>query len=416
MGRIITIIVVPLLLGGAAFFGYTAYHKLNMVKPGATFEQKRQATVSASSTDPIPYQPEAQMMTQSKQVQGEHEQEEANGEAIARQAEKNDTGATSTYTYDSSTCRNSSTSAYLCFSSYYRTLVQNYGADVAFADIKKRFNENGDIVSLCHPFMHVIGNAAATNYKTVSEAYLHGDSFCWSGYYHGILEGVIARIGIANLPANINTICADIPGKETYNFDYYNCVHGLGHGIMESLGDEVFKSLAMCDNVNGRWEQESCYSGVFMENIIVNTNLGGANKASEFLKPSEPLYPCTAVEDKYKGQCYLGQTSYALEVNNYNFSKTVPLCTTVAQPYRDICFQSIGRDAANQALHDADRTKITCALASDANDRMNCMVGAVKEFVSYYHGVKEAHAYCNILDDAERTNCNATADDYFRVF
>ncbi len=365
------------------------------------------------------FQPEAQMMTQSKLVAPEHEAEEAIAEAVAKDIANRPITAvddTKPYSYQTDICKVVTSTPYICLSGYYRTLMRAYGADTSFADIKQRFKDDPKVVALCHPLMHIIGQEASKNYKTVSEAYLHGDNFCWSGYYHGILEGVIARIGIDNLPRQLNTICADIPGRLSYNFDYYNCVHGLGHGIMEALGDDVFKSLTMCDNLDGSWEKESCYSGVFMENIISNDNYGSPGSASAFLKPTEPLYPCGAVADQYKTQCYLGQTSYALEVNKYDFAKTVPLCQPVAEPYRAICFQSIGRDAANQALHDAQRTKTTCSLATTAKDMSNCVIGAVKEFVSYYHGVAEAKNFCTILDGNDSTLCADTADSYFKVF
>ena len=223
---------------------------------------------------------------------------------------------------------------------------------------------------------------------------------------------MIARIGKKNLPAKLDTICADIPGKATYNFDYYNCVHGLGHGIMEALGDEVFQSLAMCDNLTGDWERQSCYSGVFMENIIAYDRDG----ISDFLKPSDPLYPCDAVAEPYKAQCYLGQTSYVLQISNYNFKTIFNLCAGAVEPYRDICNQSAGRDAANQALHDTEKTKATCSFPVDPNDRANCVTGAVKEIISYYHSEDQAKQFCGALNYNDQSECLATADSYYTAF
>lgn len=303
---------------------------------------------------------------------------------------------------------------YICLTKYYQDLENNFGTVIAVGDLKQRYNEDSFVASECHPIMHTIGRAASKKYASVSEAYRYGDSYCWSGYYHGILEGVVSRIGLANLPVMLDTVCADLPGKAIYNFDYFNCVHGLGHGIMGLLDDEIFQSLKMCDNLKGWWEQQSCYSGVFMENIITNQNVADPDHHSIYLKPQEPLYPCTAVEAKYKDQCYLGQTSYALQVNSYNFNPVVELCATVEQPFRSICFQSIGRDAANQAGHNSDITKNTCAKATDANDFTNCVIGAVKEIISYYHGIKEAQGFCAILDDVNKDVCGSTADSYFK--
>jgi hypothetical protein len=290
--------------------------------------------------------------------------------------------------------------------------VATKGVDAAFADIKIRYNKNAFIESQCHPLMHTIGQAAAKLYPVVSEAYLHGDSFCWSGYYHGILEGVALRVGKSNFESQLNTICADIPGKATYSFDYYNCLHGLGHGVMELNEDDVFASLKACDVLTGLWEQESCYSGVFMENIIAES----INHTSKYLKASDFLYPCDAVDSKYKSECYLGQTSYALEKSNYDFTKVSALCGTVEEPFRDICYQSFGRDAANQAQHDSQKTSNTCSLGITQNDVQNCIVGAVKEFISYYHSDAQAKTFCDIINKSNQAGCLSTTEQYYKQF
>ena len=319
------------------------------------------------------------------------------------------------YVYDADLCENSP-ALYGCYVDHYKTLVKDYGVTTASADIQKRSQESSSILSQCHPLMHVIGRQAVGNYKTISEAFANGDSFCWSGYYHGIMEGMIANIGLENLSKELNTICADIPGKDTYNFNYYNCVHGLGHGIMAILKDELFDSLKMCDSLTGFWEQESCYGGVYMQNIIDSTNVADHKNGVKYLKPAEPLYPCTAVDTKYKGQCYLGQTSYALQVTGFNYKKVFVLCGTVEQPYRDICNQSMGRDVANQAHHEKQKTKEMCEMATDPNDITNCVIGAVKEIISYYHSDKEALEYCKILGGNDKDICTTTAKSYYSNF
>lgn len=301
---------------------------------------------------------------------------------------------------------------YGCFKDFYTKLVRSEGVDVAFADLKEKYKTDNYVVSQCHPLTHVIGREAALLYDTVGKAYLHGDSFCWSGYYHGVLEGIASRIGVDDLPKKMDSICVEIPGKASYNFDYFNCVHGLGHSVMELLGDDVFKSLAMCDNLSGNWEKESCYSGVFMENIIAY----GLTGTSKYLKDDDLMYPCTAVENVYKNQCYLGQTSHALIKTNFDYKKIFDLCSTLEASYRDICNQSMGRDVANQAYHKAELTRDNCWLATDKRDRDNCVIGAVKEFISYYHSDKEANSFCAILPKDSMGNCQAVAASYYQSF
>jgi hypothetical protein len=324
-------------------------------------------------------------------------------------------GATSTplpYAFSADICNKNTPNHFDCFKAYYQKLVSKYGVPVAFSDLKKRYPLDAFVSAQCHPLTHAIGFQAYNTYPSVTEAYAHGDSFCWSGYYHGVLEGAVAKIGWDNLPAKIDTICAQIPGKESYSFDYYNCIHGIGHGIMELESDDVFTSLKMCDHLTGSWQQSSCYGGVFMENIIAF----GRDGSVPYLKKDQPLYPCTAVDDKYKAACYLGQTSFAVDQNGGNFTKIFELCATVAQPYRDICNQSLGRDAANYARHDAAQSKANCLLSPDTNDQYNCILGALKEMVSYYHSDTQAKTFCNILGGDQKSRCLADTGSYYKAF
>jgi hypothetical protein len=320
----------------------------------------------------------------------------------------------SAYVYEKVVCTPSgATSTSECLSTYYENLVQTYGADVAIKDIKQRSIADPFINSICHPLMHTIGVAASLGYATVSEAFLYGDPFCWSGYYHGVMEGVVAYTGIEQVEGQVNTICANISGKESYSFDYYNCVHGLGHGISELKEHELFDALQICDSLEGNWEQQSCYGGVFMENIIYYNRSG----SSKYLNADEPLYPCTSVDERYKSQCYLGQTSFALQVSGNDFKKVFEMCAGVPeQTYRNICHQSMGRDIASQANHQKEKTKLDCALALTGNDQKNCMVGAVKEIISFYHSDKEAEEYCSIQDQGLKENCFSVATEYYKTF
>ncbi len=107
---------------------------------------------------------------------------------------------------------------------------------------------------------HVIGRAAAKKYPTLTETYKHGDNFCWSGYYHGAIETVAQRIGPDKILAQINTVCAEFLKARPYSFDHYNCVHGMGHGLMAVQNDQLFTALKSCDSFEGDWQQQSCYS------------------------------------------------------------------------------------------------------------------------------------------------------------
>ena len=251
-------------------------------------------------------------------------------------------------------------------------------------------------------------------YGDIPTTYSHGDSFCWSGYYHGAMEATVAKIGPDKVLDQAATICAPLgEGEQKYSFDHYNCVHGLGHGFMGIKDSELFDSLDICDTMTDDWERESCYSGVFMENIMAKDN---PSHPSKELRADEPLYPCTDVENKYKTQCYLMQTSYALETQNYDFKKVFDLCGTVESEFRPTCYQSLGRDASGNTASDVAKTNANCMLGEDYEARSNCVVGAVKDFISYYHSDTKAKDLCDSFDTDLRQVCLDTAEEYYVGF
>ena len=308
-------------------------------------------------------------------------------------------------------CVNQQVQTFGCYEDYYGSLVRTKGVAAAFADLRTRYPQNGYIQSQCHPITHVIGRVAAEVIGDVGKAYSQGDSYCWSGYQHGVMEGIIGKIEPAELPSKIDTVCNNIPGKESYSFEYYNCVHGLGHGVMYISQNELFDSLEMCDNLSGGWEQASCHGGAFMENVIVDNK----NHFTKYLRPSEPLYPCTAVDDKYKGTCYLMQTSYMLKVLGGSFEKVFEQCSTVGV-YSSICYQSLGRDASGRSISNIEATKRDCGVGKNYDQKSNCIIGAVKDFISYHHSDVQAKQLCAALEPELQQVCTQTAESYYVSF
>jgi len=295
---------------------------------------------------------------------------------------------------------------------YYTELVQKEGIDAAFIDLKSNYKKNPRTRKICHDIVHFIGRAAVDKYPSVEDAFKYGDAFCWSGYYHGVMEKILSQKPLFNESEKINSICENIPGRERYSFDYYNCVHGLGHGFMYITDNELFESLETCDKFDGWWERESCYGGVFMENV--NTNL--RYHYTKYLKDDDPLYPCNVASIRYKPSCYLMQTSYILDINGADFSGVFNLCKEVEEPYTDICYQSLGRDASGYSVSDVKKTSRICLLGKDFRQRSNCVIGAVKDFISYFHSDVEAKKLCSSLPEELKEKCFQTAREFYKVF
>ena len=150
-----------------------------------------------------------------------------------------------------------------------------------------------------------------------------------------------------------------------------------------------------------------------MENVIVDNKYHNA----KYLKSSDPLYPCNAAAEQYKDTCYLMQTSYMLTVVNGSFSRVFELCASAEEKYRSTCYQSLGRDASGRSSSNVSQTKAWCQLGTDLNQKQNCAIGAVKDFISYFHADTQAKQLCAAFDDAQvRETCTSTAEAYYKIF
>jgi hypothetical protein len=301
-----------------------------------------------------------------------------------------------------------------CWQNRLSAIVDKRSPEAAVADLKLDAKDNAYVLSQCHQLIHRIGRAAAKKYPNVADAYSHGDNYCWSGYYHGVMETIAARLGYDGVVSKINTICQEVKTQQQYSFYHYNCVHGLGHGVMGITNNQLLDSLKICDKLDDSWEQQSCYGGTFMENVMSEDN---PDHKTSFLKASEPMYPCTAVDTRYKGQCYLMQSSYALKLDGYDFAKVFPQCAAVDADFVATCYQSIGRDASGNTNSDVTRTNANCMVAPDEVAQSNCVIGAVKDFISYYHSDVQGKRLCASFDSQSLKDiCTSTALEYYKTF
>jgi len=289
----------------------------------------------------------------------------------------------------SNPCPSDQESSYKCWEGYYERVIAESGSHVALFDLKGRHDAGGYPRLYCHTLLHVIGEAAGREYPSVAVAYEKGDTFCRSGYHHGVLEGVFGHEGQDAVLNHLDSFCAEVSGKDRYSYDYFSCVHGVGHGLMAHFAHDLFQSLEGCDQLSGEWEQSSCHGGVFMENVISDTE----EEPSKFLKDDDPLYPCNAVEDRYRYQCYLMQTSHMLAVYDGDFGAVFDACSSVEKKYRIPCYQSLGRDASGWSYGSIEGVLAYCAEGGTEEQKEECLAGAGVDFIQS-HGGEKARELC----------------------
>ena len=191
----------------------------------------------------------------------------------------------------------------------------------------------------CHQRAHEVGRVAFGVFGPA--AFVLGSHGCQSGSLHGTIEALFAERGTANLTEDVAALCSG----EVNDFDRHNCLHGVGHGIMAWTNYELHDALRLCDAVPVALDPESCYSGVFMENVVGGLS-GAMGHYTDYLRPDDPVYPCNIVADHYQPGCYFYQTSHMMRVLNYDVEAVAALCADAPEPSRLHCFGSFGRDVA----------------------------------------------------------------------
>ena len=274
------------------------------------------------------------------------------------------------------------------------------GAKRAIAELESRAATDAAILSDCHRIVHSIGAASLARHAgNVAKAFAEGSAYCGSGFYHGLIERAFVGVPEDELGLGLaaNRICDDEDIRRV-GFISYQCVHGLGHGLMLHTGYDLPKSLRVCDALTSEFDQVSCTGGVFMENA--NASYG---TTSEYLKDDDLIYPCNEVATRHKYYCYLLVTSRILPAVGGSLARTAKVCRQSEPDWVGECFESFGRDASGISRQDGDRIMPLCRLAG-ANE-VDCIYGAARDIANNDAGGERASRFCDDVKASARARC-----------
>ncbi len=268
--------------------------------------------------------------------------------------------------------------------------VKKFGPQQTTKRLSELVPQYGD----CHQTAHKAGRFA---YEVDGDkAFEQCGAECHSGCYHGATEAYFKVHGTANLTANLNVLCK----SELNPFFSHQCVHGVGHGLMAWTNYQINEALKSCDLLQKR--QDSCWTGVFMENIIGALSekeakaKGQADHVSSYLS-EDPLYPCNMVDEKYRSSCYFLQTSRMIQLFGAEFKQIADTCLKVPQIYQEVCFESMGRDVGGVSRGNPTLSIEKCSFAPIGALRTGCLIGAVQDYFWDPSGQDDAIKFCQLL-------------------
>ena len=127
---------------------------------------------------------------------------------------------------------------------------------------------DGDVRLNAHALAHGLGISAYRTPETLARTFAGCPPSQMSGCYHGVIQGYflsLASQGKEVGAAELDGLCE--PHRSSM-FLYFQCAHGMGHGLMAVHQNHLPMALEACDLASEDFIEKSCYGGVFMENIV----------------------------------------------------------------------------------------------------------------------------------------------------
>ncbi|HYR09848.1 MAG TPA: hypothetical protein VEQ60_18885 [Longimicrobium sp.] len=283
-----------------------------------------------------------------------------------------------------------------------------------------------------HALAHGLGMSAYRSPATLAATFAACPPSQMSGCQHGVIQGYFLELaGQGREPGavELDALCAP---HQAVPFTYYQCAHGIGHGLMAAYGNHLPSALAGCDRASDPDVRRTCHGGAFMENIIQVTHPhhateghartqghgahaqhasadahaghGAERGAWKALDPADPQYPCNAVDARYGDACYDLQPSAVMFFAGGDVERTARACQDAPREFAATCFMSLGREFTAWAVQDHVRTLDACRRAGEASEaraRAWCEQGALRTLMSQAADPQEGIRFCRAVQGAD---------------
>jgi hypothetical protein len=326
-----------------------------------------------------------------------------------------------------------------CYEEILLTLVKERRIRLAMGTLARIGELDGDVRRHGHDYSHVIGINAWRPGQDIGEAYEQCTELFQSGCYHGVIQVYLTAQGISD--TTVPELCNSIPSARDVLFLRFQCVHGLGHGMVMLHQAHLPKALAGCDLLLSAWDRDSCYGGAFMEFILTGRGQshgehaahvaaelaaadtsGGRGQAAHdtadehaghdmpadtfaIRRPGDLLYPCNVLGDKYQRACYAMQAGIMVESVGLDFRRIAEGCDRAPEPWLPTCYQGIGTYVSGTTVRDPAAAVKECGLGR-VEYQPWCYIGVVKNFIDVTARPEDGLEFCGMAElPANRAAC-----------
>ena len=278
---------------------------------------------------------------------------------------------------------------FTCLSKFITEFTQNHGATKALTivDWLVRDGYIQEFAIDTHLLSHYIGIATA-EYNGVNHRSFSG---CTAEQLYACMHGflIYAYPRINDLNTIMERTCEPIrlDTNSTVN-DVNGCYHGMGHAVMEVLGNDLDQSIEVCEAIPGGHDASAgCYQGAFMEAVSDATN--GYGVPDGIFNEQDPMAPCNKYhQDSNKSyQCYLNQHGWLMKLYENNFQQVLDTCVALIDDNqnRSGCLHGAGLLTSSPGWYDILPIDTELSVAKNAWDlclmapksgQLDCMYGA----------------------------------------
>ena len=314
---------------------------------------------------------------------------------------------------------------YTCYETSLLHIVKMVGVATAMDVLSVVGALDEDVQRDGHVYAHAIGIAGFQSDPDVGKTFARCSELFQSGCYHGVIQAYLEHVldpSLVGDSGRINALCQAYRTAARSRWLLFQCVHALGHGLTSFYAHDLPRALLGCDLLTDDWDRHSCYGGAFMENAVHAIHphhpappvrhiaLAEHERHmphSDFvpIKASDPLHPCSMLEDRYLMDCYLMQTSIILYLNHGDMADAARTCDGAPSAMRVACYQSLGRDISSYSLQQPDESIRMCSLGNPDYQPW-CYVGLVKNFIDVTSKPESGLNFCpRVSGPANQVKC-----------
>jgi hypothetical protein len=241
-----------------------------------------------------------------------------------------------------------------------------------------------------------------------------------SGCYHGVVEAALHEAGRIDVPA-LERLCAAVEAGSIGPGGTFECIHGLGHGILGALKHDLPAALRACDGLSTLRRAVSCHAGAFMEGINTAVQPGTVHQAHDHgapptpagtgrlvVDPADPYSPCRAWGDPYAASCWLFQGFVILRANGFDAARALRVCDGAPDGRAPRCYEAVGHQLTGLFQKDDEWILDQCARGQAAL-AARCAAGATLALDAMDWSGSRAARLCAAAPRAWKDLCYGTA-------